>query len=129
ELRARLGAADRWPEVSFNYLGRLDDVAAADPLRERTGPVRSPAGARPHLLEANGAVTAGRLQFDFYYSAAIHREATIEAVADTFLEELRAVLATSTTTSAAEQLDAAGVSTRDLETVLARLAAGAGQSP
>jgi amino acid adenylation domain-containing protein/non-ribosomal peptide synthase protein (TIGR01720 family) len=130
ELRSRLGARDRWPEVSFNYLGRLDDDgAAADPLRERTGPVRSPAGARPHLLEANGAVTGGRLQFDFFYSSAIHDETTIEAVAHAFLEELRAVLAPIGTASAAERLDATGVSTRDLETVLAHLAADAGRSP
>jgi non-ribosomal peptide synthase protein (TIGR01720 family) len=38
-------------------------------------------------------VVSGCLKLDWSYSAAIHRLATIEFVAKTYLEELRAVLA------------------------------------
>ena len=115
ELRARLAAAP-WPEISFNYLGRLDD-APADPLAERTGPVRSPAAARAHLLELNGAITGGQLQFDVFYSCAIHTEATARALADGFAAELRDVIA-----GADGAVVGDGVSARDVETVLARVA-------
>ncbi len=120
DLRERL-ARRAWPEVAVNYLGRLDDDPV-DPLRELTGPSRSPAGTRAHLLEVNGAVTAGRLQFDFYYSSGMHRESTVESIARFFVEELRAVLCARDAPGAERDLASGGISDRDLATVLSQLA-------
>jgi non-ribosomal peptide synthase protein (TIGR01720 family) len=111
ELRRRL-AARAWPEISFNYLGRLGDEAP-DPLAERVGPVRGPAGERAHLIEINGAIAGGRLAFDVFYSTAFHTEATARALAEGFTEALREVL---------PRPGAGRVSERDLDTVLARVA-------
>jgi non-ribosomal peptide synthase protein (TIGR01720 family) len=102
--------------VSFNYLGRLDD-GPADPLRERTGPQRSPAGVRAHLLEVNGAVTEGVLRFDVHYSSRIHREETVRALVEDFMGGVRALLG-----SPGPADGAPGVSARDLEILRARLA-------
>jgi non-ribosomal peptide synthase protein (TIGR01720 family) len=117
DLRRRLAAAP-WPQVSFNYFGRLGDEPA-DPLAERVGPLRSPAGERTHLLEINGATVGGRLQFDFFYSTAIHSDATVRALASGFVTALRDVLADGAT-----QVEVVGenISDRDLQSVLARVA-------
>jgi non-ribosomal peptide synthase protein (TIGR01720 family) len=117
-LRARLAAAP-WPEISFNYLGRLGDERL-DPLAERVGPVRSAAAARAHLLELNGWVAGGRLVFDIFYSTQIHTEATVRALADGFGGALRDLLADA---SQRVEVVGDGISARDLDTVLAQLAA------
>ena len=114
-LRERL-AAQPWPEISFNYLGRLGDEAP-DPLAERVGAVRSPAGERAHLIEINGAIAGGRLAFDVFYSTAIHAEATARALAEGFMGALRDVL---------PRPGVGRVSERDLEIVLG---AGGGAAP
>jgi len=119
ELGARLAAAP-WPEVAFNYFGQIDK-GATDALSERTGPVRSPAGRRPYLLEVNGAITGGRLQFDFYYGSAIHHLSTIRGIADRFMAELRALLEIEPPLRARRGLGHGRISARDIETVLASL--------
>jgi non-ribosomal peptide synthase protein (TIGR01720 family) len=123
ELRERL-ARRAWPEVTVNYLGRLDDDPD-DPFRELTGPGRSPAGVRAHLVEVNGAVTAGRLQFDFYFSSTIHRESTVEGLARRFADELRAVPAAGDAVAPEREVASHVVSDRDLATVMSQLAADA----
>ena len=117
EVRERL-ASPPWPELSFNYLGQLDDDRT-DPLTERTGNVRSPAGTRSHLLEVNGAVRGGRLVFDVYYSPSFHRAETIRTLAGAFTGELRRLLETIGLPAA--DPDPRGPSARDVETLLARL--------
>jgi amino acid adenylation domain-containing protein/non-ribosomal peptide synthase protein (TIGR01720 family) len=117
-LRERLGRSP-WPEVAFNYHGQLDD-GPVDPMRELAGQSRSPAGVRPHLLEVNGAVTGGRLQFDLHYSSAIHREETIRRLAEAFMAELRGLLATPAPDAPLAD-PASSVSARDLATLLKRL--------
>jgi amino acid adenylation domain-containing protein/non-ribosomal peptide synthase protein (TIGR01720 family) len=119
DLRVRLAAAP-WPEVAFNYFGQIEK-GSTDALSERTGPVRSPAGRRPYLLEVNGAITGGRLQFDVYYGSAIHRPSTIRGIADKFMAELRSLLATEPHPWARHGLGHGRISARDIETVLASL--------
>jgi amino acid adenylation domain-containing protein/non-ribosomal peptide synthase protein (TIGR01720 family) len=119
ELGARLATAT-WPEVAFNYFGQIDK-GATDALSERTGPVRSPAGRRPYLLEVNGAVTGGRLQFDFYYGSAIHHLSTIRGISDGFIAELRSLLEIEPLLRAGDGLGDGRISARDIETVLASL--------
>ena len=118
ESRERLRRRRRGPSSSFNYLGQLDEDRA-DPLAERDGNVRSPAGTRSHLLEVNGAVRGGRLVVDVYYSPSFHREGTIRALAGSFVGELRRLL--QTIGLPATDFDPRGPSARDVETLLARL--------
>jgi len=87
------------PQVSFNYLGRMDFgggsggggvFAGAD---GDAGPTRAPAGARTHLLAVDAAVSAGRLFATWTYGRNVHRAATVERLADAFTSELRALVA------------------------------------
>jgi amino acid adenylation domain-containing protein/non-ribosomal peptide synthase protein (TIGR01720 family) len=91
---ARLAAAPS-PELAFNYFGQLDLSLADCPLfslaRESTGPNQAPTGMRRHLIEVNGQVTAGRLELTWTYSRNAHRRATVERLAQGFLDELRGI--------------------------------------
>jgi non-ribosomal peptide synthase protein (TIGR01720 family) len=84
-------------EVSFNYLGQLDQALPADsllaPARESGGPVHSPRGRRKHLLVVRGSVARGQLHLVWTYSEDIHRHATIERLAQSYIEALRALIA------------------------------------
>ena len=83
-------------EVRFNYLGQLDQVWAADehfvPASEPTGAARSPEDARPTLLEIDGLVSRGQLHLHWAYSTAIHRRATIAALAEGFIATLQQLI-------------------------------------
>lgn len=95
ELAARLRALPA-PEVSFNYLGRLDRVLPESALfalaDESAGTNQSPQGLRPHLLEISARITAGRLQMDWAYSENCHRSETVRRFADDCLDELLALM-------------------------------------
>jgi amino acid adenylation domain-containing protein/non-ribosomal peptide synthase protein (TIGR01720 family) len=84
-------------EVSFNYLGQLDQALPADsllaPARESSGPVHSPRGRRKHLLDVRGSVVRGQLQMVWTYSENVHRHATIERLARSYIEALQALIA------------------------------------
>ncbi len=83
-------------EVSFNYLGQFDQVLPEpSPFRlvwEPVGPTRSLRGTRTYLLEVLGFVAGGRLQWQWVYSENVHRRATIERLADSFVEVLRTLM-------------------------------------
>ncbi len=84
-------------EVSFNYLGQLDQALPADsllaPARESSGPVHSPHGLRKHLLDVRGSVARGQLHLVWTYSENAHRRATIERLARSYIEALRGLIA------------------------------------
>jgi len=83
--------------VCFNYLGQFDRVlpesAPLAPAQESTGPYASPKGRRKHLLEIDGEVAAGRLQFRWRYSGNMHRPETIESLARGFVQALIELIA------------------------------------
>jgi len=85
------------PEVTFNYLGQFvaDDTSTNlfTPAREAAGPEISPENRRAHLLEVLGSVTDGQLRFIWVYCPAIHDQATIERLAQRFVDALRAIIA------------------------------------
>ncbi len=87
------------PEVSFNYLGQLDQAlneeTAFRPAREDRGPDRSLRGSRIYPLEVNGGIMAGRLQLSLAYSNALHRGETIEKLGQDYAAALRAIIAQS----------------------------------
>ncbi|HEX2295538.1 MAG TPA: amino acid adenylation domain-containing protein, partial [Actinomycetota bacterium] len=76
-------------EVSFNYLGRYEGSIAGggdlEPAEGPVGPLRSPAGARRHLLEAEAWVADGKVRVDVVYSSAVHDRHTIETLRDAFV--------------------------------------------
>jgi amino acid adenylation domain-containing protein/non-ribosomal peptide synthase protein (TIGR01720 family) len=104
-VRARLAALPQ-PEVSFNYLGQLGGAVSgvegdSAPAAERpffqaanadSGPSRSPRGARPHLLGIDAMVAAGQLHATWTYSKEIHDRATVEALAEGYLDALRTIV-------------------------------------
>ncbi|HEX7024891.1 MAG TPA: condensation domain-containing protein, partial [Gemmatimonadales bacterium] len=95
-VRASLAALPA-PELSFNYLGQLDTLIGGDLLLglapEGSGLLYSPRGQRPHLLDINGFIADGQLQLDWAYCPAVHRRATVEALAQGFLDALQALIA------------------------------------
>ena len=86
------------PEVVFNYLGQFGDEGPGGdegvlrPARERTGSARAPGNRRAHLLEISARVAGGRLEVVCGYSRAVHREATVRALVERWLAELRGVV-------------------------------------
>jgi non-ribosomal peptide synthase protein (TIGR01720 family) len=84
-------------ELSFNYLGRFGDLlSSGGPFALAQGPCgapRSPRAERRHLLEINAHISGGRLQVAWTYGERIHRRETIERLAESFLKNLRALIA------------------------------------
>ncbi|XYI02620.1 non-ribosomal peptide synthase/polyketide synthase [Sorangium sp. So ce1128] len=95
-VQRQLGAIPS-SQILFNYLGQLDQtLPETSPYRlsaEPSGPMRSPRGARSHLLEINGWVVEGCLHLSWTYSEAIHRRATVEGLSQRMLEALRDLIA------------------------------------
>jgi amino acid adenylation domain-containing protein/non-ribosomal peptide synthase protein (TIGR01720 family) len=84
-------------EVSFNYLGQMDQALAEDapfgPASEAHGPDCGPHGQRSCLIEINGGINGGRLSLEWSYSANMYRHTTIARVADDFIAALRDIIA------------------------------------
>jgi non-ribosomal peptide synthase protein (TIGR01720 family) len=91
-VRERLRASDA-SAVTFNYLGRVDEVAPESGLfkfaAESAGPSMSREGRRASLLDINAVVVGGRLRCDWSFSQNLHRRETIERLAREFADALR----------------------------------------
>ena len=117
------------PEVSFNYLGQFDQVLpVASPFawaRESSGPARSVQGSRHYPLAVNGCIIEGRLQLDWTSSENLHRGATIERVAQGFMDALRALIADSRSSETGgytpSDFPEADLSQKELDEVIAEL--------
>ncbi|WP_163996532.1 non-ribosomal peptide synthase/polyketide synthase [Pyxidicoccus caerfyrddinensis] len=92
------------PQVAFNYLGQFDGASDTSAMlsfaRESAGTEVPNEALRMHPLEVGGSVREGQLQLTFAYSANLHREATIQALAQRFLARLRTLIAESHTDDA-----------------------------
>jgi non-ribosomal peptide synthase protein (TIGR01720 family) len=89
-------AALATPEISFNYLGQLDqslDDLPFEPSQEAAGHAVSPRGHRPHLLAVNGAVFGGQLQLEWTYCHNVHRAETVGQLANQYMAALRELIA------------------------------------
>ncbi|MET8546577.1 condensation domain-containing protein, partial [Kitasatospora sp. NPDC004799] len=90
----RPGTAPEAPaaRIGFNYLGRIALPEDPDGLFRGTfRPLEldaDPAVERPHPLEVVGRLDGDALEFTWFHSAAVHRAATVEALARRFAEEL-----------------------------------------
>ncbi|MFI5618577.1 amino acid adenylation domain-containing protein [Streptomyces sp. NPDC051567] len=88
-------ASQEQPHISFNYMGQWDLTADQDGLirgqLDGLGQDQAPEQPRPHLIDIVAAVIDGELRIEWIHSAAIHHSATIERLADQFLEGLRQI--------------------------------------
>jgi non-ribosomal peptide synthase protein (TIGR01720 family) len=81
EVRAALGGgggAVGSAEISFNYLGQLDQVLTGSELfagvgRENSGWGRAAEECREYVLDIGGSVVGGRLQLQLVYSGRVLR--------------------------------------------------------
>jgi non-ribosomal peptide synthase protein (TIGR01720 family) len=84
-------------EVSFNYLGQFDQTQLATLgwkyAQESCGSIHSPKGQRRHLLTVNGLVVEGRLKLEWQYSEHFHSRATVENLANEYIETLETIIA------------------------------------
>jgi amino acid adenylation domain-containing protein/non-ribosomal peptide synthase protein (TIGR01720 family) len=94
--RAALGGLAE-PELSFNYLGRFDELLGNAgwlfPAAEAAGPTSHPGRRRRRLIDVIGLVGAGRLQMRFVYGERLHRRETVAALADCFARRLETLIA------------------------------------
>jgi amino acid adenylation domain-containing protein/non-ribosomal peptide synthase protein (TIGR01720 family) len=83
-------------EVIFNYLGQFDQVLPESSLftlaQESSGSDHSSRSKRTHLLEINSGIYQGNLEISWSYSNKLHRQATIEVLAQNFVETLRSLI-------------------------------------
>jgi|GEM_PF-508008 len=84
-------------EIRFNYLGQSDQIVAESSLfanvQEPKASSRSLRGKRSYLLDINGIIVGRKLHLDWTYSLTVHRRETIEAIAQSFVEALRSLIA------------------------------------
>ncbi len=84
------------PEVSFNYLGQFDQSLTQTGLfkivADETGPVCNPRAKRQHRLDITAMVMQDCLQIEWMYSKHLHRQTTIENLAQNFVKTLRALI-------------------------------------
>ncbi|AFC30793.1 Tyrocidine synthetase 3 [Paenibacillus mucilaginosus 3016] len=86
------GAAE--PEISFNYLGQFDQDLAGSGFALSPygiGEAVSPLAKRPYVLDINGMLKQGRLEFEISYCRSEYRRETVEGLAAllrSFLEEV-----------------------------------------
>lgn len=89
-------------EVSFNYLGQLDQIWQAARSEAGSRPFATARGSggphcnlkekRSHLLDITGSVRGGRLRLTWIYSENVHLRSQIEALAQGCLSALRALI-------------------------------------
>ncbi|MBE9004884.1 amino acid adenylation domain-containing protein [Fortiea sp. LEGE XX443] len=122
-------------EVCFNYLGQFDQVLQESSLfklaSESSGAARSPLGSRRYLFDINGFVSGGRLQLDWTYSTAIHKDTTVSSLADKFVQALREIISYCQSADAGgytpSDFSKAKVSQKDLDFLLAKINRGSGK--
>ncbi|MBD2420562.1 non-ribosomal peptide synthetase, partial [Anabaena cylindrica FACHB-243] len=96
DITSQLSATPQ-PEISFNYLGQFDwgtqENSFYKPASESVGAEHSQSESCDRLLDINGLVVEGQLQLDWTYSENFHQRATIENLAQDFVERLQSLIA------------------------------------
>ncbi|MEH2106011.1 amino acid adenylation domain-containing protein [Nostoc sp.] len=84
-------------EVIFNYLGQLDQVLNTSSMfkfaSESEGNNQSDRNHRPYLLEIDGSIISSQLKLQWRYSRNLHKQSTVETLAQGFIEALRSIIA------------------------------------
>src|SRR5579864_4609900 len=80
-------------QVSFNYLGQLDQMCSLASLFSLTelplAAIRSSLGKRSYLIEVDAYIQDGQLQVLWGYSSLLYRQETIQQLAGNFIGKLR----------------------------------------
>ncbi|MGA9773578.1 MAG: amino acid adenylation domain-containing protein [Blastocatellia bacterium] len=114
-LCQRPGVAERLQslpdaQVSFNYFGQVDEVLSQSPVfrlsTEDKSSDYSLAGRQQHAIEVNSVIAGGRLRLDWKCSEGLYCRATIERLAQGFIETLQSLISLSRATDAAEFMPA-----------------------
>ncbi|MBD2281009.1 non-ribosomal peptide synthetase, partial [Aphanizomenon flos-aquae] len=82
-------------EINFNYLGQLDQVQSQTGWKfapESTGANHSLKQTLDHLLDIYALVVAGELKIEWTYSSQVHTHATVEKLAQSYLQFIRAII-------------------------------------
>ena len=83
-------------EVSFNYLGQVDQAVAGSspfaPAGESPGPMVHRSAPRPHLLDLVSAVEGGRFVLSVKYDSEIHDRGSMESLGGSLLRRLRELI-------------------------------------
>jgi len=109
-------------EVSFNYLGQLDQISRPGQILslvgDPVGPLRSPSAPPHYRLEVNAWILSGHLTIECSFREQWHRHRTIEGFADSLITELQALTyRNAPPEDADEQDDLLGFDLTDLERV------------
>ncbi|MDJ0674318.1 MAG: amino acid adenylation domain-containing protein [Calothrix sp. MO_167.B42] len=121
-------------EVSFNYLGQIDNQQQTGVFSLSNAPTGwgiAPTEKRPYLLAINARVQGECLQIDWSYSKCIHCQETISYLGQSYLDNLRLYLQSSseqqslsTSTSdfyVSSDFDLVDLSDTELDSILADL--------
>ncbi|HEU5379922.1 MAG TPA: condensation domain-containing protein, partial [Ktedonobacteraceae bacterium] len=91
-LRAQLEALPQ-PHVSFNYLGEFADAGWHWLPPTNPDSLHGGQGKNARLLAVSGLIARGQLHMYWQYNALAYRTSTIEALAERYLERLKALIA------------------------------------
>ncbi|BAZ22952.1 amino acid adenylation domain-containing protein [Kalymmatonema gypsitolerans NIES-4073] len=83
------------PEISFNYLGQFDQVQSQTGWKfasESTGDNYSLKQSRDNVLNINSLVIEGELQINLTYSKSLHTRATMEKLAQSYVQSIRSII-------------------------------------
>jgi non-ribosomal peptide synthase protein (TIGR01720 family) len=116
-------------EVRFNYLGQFDrimlDPSMFSVASHPSGPAQSSKAERAYLINIIAVVSGGQLRLDWTFNQSIHHKGTVTHLADSFLQELRDLIAqarkSDTINYSPSDFPSAQLSQEDLNKVLAKL--------
>ncbi|MEW6736492.1 MAG: condensation domain-containing protein, partial [Acidobacteriota bacterium] len=95
EIQQRLKALPA-AEISFNYLGQVDQILRPESLfglaTESNGPLCSEQGKRRYLIDVICIVAGGRLHVRWIYNENFHRRENIEKLANGFIGVLEEII-------------------------------------
>lgn len=83
------------PELSFNYLGQMDQIFGAELSKlaqEPSGRCQSERAQRDHLIDVSAQIIQGELKLHWIYSENKHKESTITELAGHYIRELRRII-------------------------------------
>ncbi|MBW4629686.1 MAG: amino acid adenylation domain-containing protein [Brasilonema octagenarum HA4186-MV1] len=82
-------------EISFNYLGQFDQIQSETGWKfapESAGDIHSLKQTSNHLLDINALVVGGELQIDWTYNSHVHTRATVEKLAQNFIQAIKLII-------------------------------------
>ncbi len=133
-IRQKLAAMPQ-AEISFNYLGQFDKIldknSPFEPASESKGRDRCPRAQRDNLIDITANIGGNQLHVNFTYNKTIHKQETIQRLANFYKKELHKLVATdreSEKEKPSPQAKLTKLDKRQLGKVLGQLNKGKGKS-